>query len=150
MSRTVEKWYPLCAGLVIGLVYGWWFPWRPESKALNALLPTIVSISAIAVGFIATAMSILVSMHGRRTIRSLRQMGTYDLLIRYMIGAVQWCLVLAVVSAVLLLTDLSSIERWLRWVLGAWVFLTIGTGLACFRIMSIFFAILRMDQQSEE
>lgn len=70
-----ERWYPYGFGFVVGcglfLLRG--TICLPDT--LKELFPVVISISAIAVGFLATAKSILLSLEERPVVRHLRQMG---------------------------------------------------------------------------
>src|SRR5438132_14366013 len=76
MGALTERRYPLAAGLVAGAVYYFVapeFPVKPENAA--SLFSAIISVAAIAVGFLATASSILLSIDRKPIIFKLKEVG---------------------------------------------------------------------------
>lgn len=62
----------------------------------------LVSVSAIAIGFIATAKMILLTVPGNKAVRQLREAGLFNLYMRYMMEAITWCFIVAGLAGVLL------------------------------------------------
>lgn len=143
-----ERWYPLGGGIVAGISVFLFrdFIYLPET--LKELFPVVISISAIAVGFLATAKSILLSLEDRPVIRHLKELGGYNDLIQYLLTAVNWSLIASVVSAVFLLL-LPKRETW--WYVDSfaiWAFVTVTAVLTCYRVIRIFSRILTMGTRT--
>ena len=147
-----EKNYPLLFSLVLTGIFGSFHKFIDLLKISETLFPVIVSISAIAVGFLLTAKSILVSIDDRKIILHLKQMGLYSSLVGYLIHAVRWCFATVVVTALGMLLGQHSMPWYLTFIyLTTWVFVTGMAGGCCFRIVSIFSSILKdMARRSEQ
>lgn len=131
--ETMEKWYPSLFGVVAALI-SWTVYDATMSSAVKELISTTISIAAIAVGFLGTTNSILISIDTRDVIQRLKQMGSYSLLVDYLISATQCSLGLAV---------LIQPAAWHPYAFAAWVFL-VATALAqCHRVIRLFGRILR-------
>ena len=147
---TIERWYPYAGGVLVGISV---FMFRDSislPETLKELFPVVISISAIAVGFLATAKSILLSLEDRPVIRHLKELGGYNDLIQYLLTAVNWSLVASLVSAVFLLL-LHKKETW--WCLDGfaiWAFVTVTAVLTCYRVLRLFARILMMGTQPSD
>jgi hypothetical protein len=147
MNKHIERWYPLAAGLAVAAVYYFFYrSWTITDAVLNLLL-AIVSIAAIAVGFLATAKSILISIDDKLIIQRLKRVGYYKILIGYLLSAVWWSLGLSVFSALCLLIDWKDAAGawWNRPVLALWVCVLVTSLLACARVIYIFGKILSAE-----
>lgn len=137
-----ERWYPYGFGFVVGCGL---FVLRGTiclPDTLKELFPVVISISAIAVGFLATAKSILLSLEERPVVRHLRQMGGYDELVRYLLTAVNWSLIASLVSAVFLLFLSQKDTTWYRDTFSLWAAVTTVAILTCYRVIRLFSRIL--------
>lgn len=124
-------------------------PLPNETKTANLLQATL-TLSSIAIGFLGTALSIIMSMGRQRVIRSMKdpaiQGKYYDLLIRYLMHGVYLCIGAAAASAVGLVLDLAP-EALHVWTLaGSWVFFCVAAALACERVVRVLAAILRLAE----
>ena len=145
MKLRLERTYPILIGLAGGSAFFALAPKFPvAADAAPSLFSAIISIAAIAVGFLATAKSILLSIDSRPIIAKLRAAGYYDTLIDYLMGAAFWSLTLAGASIVCFLADLKSEELWWhRWMFAFWIFTMFTAGATCHRVVHIFGKILR-------
>jgi hypothetical protein len=103
----------------------------------------MVSLSAIAVGFLATAKAILFSIDQRQIVSQLRSLGHYDKLVDYLLAAIHWSFGLAVASALCFVVDLKQPASWHRYALAGWIFVLATSGFACYRVIHIFGKLLR-------
>jgi len=144
MTEPVERWYPAFGGLVL---CGAYFVLRRRlqlpPEALANLFTTVVSVSAIAVGFLATAQSILFSIEDKRAIKFLKDAGKFGALINYMMSVVNLSFLLAAASAVGLLINWKEESKWHSYGFTLWVLLSGTAASSYYRVVSIFSAILR-------
>ena len=92
------------------------------SNDTKQLFTAAITISAISVGFIATAKSILISIRGTKVVKWMKDGGTYDQVVNYLMSAVNWCLGVAIVSALALLFDYATVKVWHGYAFMFWVF----------------------------
>jgi hypothetical protein len=148
LGAKAERWYPHVVGLGVAVGYLLFLrDCRIPDSAQN-LFSSVVSISAIAVGFLATAKSILISIDKKPIIEQLRRVGYYPVLVDYLMAAVWWSFVLSFLSAVCLLLDWKSVTFWNRAVLTAWLFVLVTAALMCYRVIHIFGKLLRVEDQT--
>lgn len=145
MRAIVERSYPVVGSLIVTLGYlkfhdHFGFVSRP---ALGNLFTAVVNVSAIAVGFLATAQSILFSLENKRVTQFLKSAGAFNSLIDYMMEAIHISFALAGISAFALLIDLKTPRHWHIYGFAAWLFFLCLAALDYYRIVSIFTRILR-------
>ncbi len=143
MGVFIQKCYPMILGLAAFGFGAWYFGNNPIPVALRDLFSSAVSIGAIAVGFLGTAMSILCSIERRWIVKQVKRAGMFDRLIGFLLHAIWWCLLLAVLSGAGLLLDLSNPANWYSWSVGVWGGVLIGALTSCFRVIRLFARILR-------
>lgn len=150
MERLIERWYPalisslaVIAYLSIKSIRSYMIP-----TSFSELLSAAVSISGIAIGFLATAKSILIAIDDREIIRKLKQIHRYKPILEYIWWAILWSFILAVFSAFGLLVDLTAIVTW-GWIhagcFAIWLFVAVQCGLTCYRVVQVLYAILNYD-----
>lgn len=139
MARLVEQLYPYCIAIVVASTCAWWDPTPP--KTTPTLLGAIINVSGIAIGFLAAAEAIILSIDDVRVIRHLKQAGGYTILVRYLSEAIIASFLLAAVSAVGLFRDFET-GHWHWFGEAAWVFLLVAASLSYFRVLWVFFKIL--------
>src|SRR4051812_21542132 len=113
MGRKSEKWHPLVLGTISAVVsfgalarYQWHLP-----QSVGNLFPAVINVSAIAIGFLGAAQSILVSIEHRKTFLQLKDAGVFDRIVGYVLWAVNCSFALAGLSALGLMIDVSK-PRW--------------------------------------
>lgn len=104
MGLRSERAYPLALGLVSGALVAWrLYPaWTPPSSA-ETLFNAGIQVGAIAIGFIATAQTILIAINDRQIIGRLKRTGHYQYLVGYTFNAIMWWALVVVVSALCVL-----------------------------------------------
>jgi len=142
MSALIEKWITYILASVCAAAYLHFFAQSEFSKTINSLFTAIISISAVSIGFIATTKSILFSLRDSSTVKWIKSGGSYQSLIDYMMTAIRWCFLNAIVSAVCLLVDFPS-YYWAPFLFAAWVFTCVTAFSSCYRVIHIFSKILR-------
>jgi hypothetical protein len=145
MKAMVERSYPVIGSLIVTLGYLRFqdhFDFVSRD-ALGNLFTAIVSVSAIAVGFLATAQSILFSLENKRVTQFLKSAGAFNSLVNYMMEAIHVSFALAGISAFALLVDLKTPRWWHPYGFAVWLFFLCLAALDYYRIVSIFTRILR-------
>jgi hypothetical protein len=131
----------------IAIAYGLFLRRHAFPPTLHDLFTAVISVSAIAVGFLATAKTILLALEERPIIVSLKQSGYYKWLIAYILEAIYWSFALAGVSAAGLLLTFAKRGAAQDWehafFLAIWAFLLAGAGLSYFRVVRVLSKILR-------
>src|SRR5579864_745140 len=136
MSASFERSYPFILALVAAIGFFLFVPRFPVSaNAAPSLFSAMISLAAIAVGFLATAKSILLTIDKRQIIIQLKATGKYETLVDYIVFAILWSFALAAASAVCFIADLSTPAEWHHWVFTAWVFILVTAGGGCFRVI---------------
>lgn len=147
MNRVVEKWFPVAVGLFVAAIYLAVEPLRnrPLPASFTALLSAAISVGGIAIGFLATAKSILISIDDKEIVRNLKKVDRYKSILKYIKSAIFWCFLASIASAIGLLIDLSPGSAWKlvdSLMFACWIFLAVTSALASYRVVSVFYAIL--------
>jgi len=140
MKLILEKLYPTVYGILGGLIFFFFFRHTQLSASLNNLIITVVTISATAVGFLATIMSIFFTLTDKPIIKKLKGVGIYQQIIKYIRSAIIWAFVVCIFSAALFL--FGSDNSWFTYLLTIWIFCIVTCIFACYRFISIFYKIL--------
>ena len=147
MSRRLENAYPLILAFIAGTIYFIWFRRTTVPVLFKELLSSVVSISAISAGFLATAKSILFSMEKKRILQQLgNESRLYELLIQYLMSAITWSFLSAIISGFYMLFDWTKQEAWHSYLFGAWIVMVVLTSALCFRVIHILGRMLRIRQ----
>jgi len=107
------------------------------------VLPLILSVSAVGIGFLATCLTIVLSMADAPVIKFFRDAGKLVLLVDYFIEAIVMSFVLSVVSGLLILVDFDDLPGWINFAAGLWLWLTAAATLATVRVLLFFGFTLR-------
>jgi hypothetical protein len=130
-------------GIISATIYLFFFRNRPFPPSLDNLFTSVISISAIAVGFFATAKTILFSIGQSNIIIQLKNAKVFDLLVNYIMSAINYCLVLAILTGFWFFFDLETPEKWYPWAFGAWLFFVSLALLSSYRVIRILAKILK-------
>jgi hypothetical protein len=140
----LERWNPLLGGVIAAAVSWHYFPVFPvPADSAPSLFSAIVSLSAISVGFLATAKAILFSIDQTLIVRQLQANVHYSRLVDFLLSAIHWSFALAIFSAGCFTVDLKNSVSWHRYYLTVWVFVLAAASLATYRVIHIFGALLR-------
>lgn len=145
MSRFVEERFPWFAAALLGAATCWCFWSRALPTSMTDLLAALISVASIAVGFLATAKSILVSIDDRPIIRQIRNVNRYTDLIDYMMCSIHWSFCLGSLCVSMLLVDLSASDPITRTLMGCLGATTGGAAASYYRVVSLFQMILKQD-----
>lgn len=145
-SEAIERWYPYVLSFVITIFYLCFHRLIDATSTAKALFPVVTSISAIAVGFLLTSQSIILSIDERSVIKGLKQGEVYGHLVGYVVKAVNWSFVTTIVTGIGMVLSLhENANGWIFSVIftGLWVFITTTAVMCCYRVIRIFSKILR-------
>ncbi|MCY4613477.1 MAG: hypothetical protein OXB94_07650 [Nitrospira sp.] len=146
ITETIERRYPYVISFVITTFYLCFHQLIDVTSTAKALFPVVTSISAIAVGFLLAAQSIILSIDERNVIKSLKQGGVYGHLVGYVVKAVNWSFVTTILTGIGMVLSLhENANGWMFSVIftGMWVFITTTAVICCYRVIRIFSKILR-------
>ncbi|MBN1671194.1 MAG: hypothetical protein JXR37_09190 [Kiritimatiellae bacterium] len=145
MKLHREKAYPYLVGLVVSALGISLFNYSGATfpKTICDLLAAAINVSAISMGFLATAKSIIYSMEDRRIMRIVKDADYHVILIDYFMTAIRWSLALAIWSGVGLVIEWQAGSTWQRVFAAIWLMIVTTMGFACYRIMHIFAKLLR-------
>jgi hypothetical protein len=141
-ANAREKFGPWILGLLGGASAVVWAWNDPLPRTLHDLLGATISVGAIAVGFLATAKSMLLSISKSRVVRELKNAGHFKRLTGYFMTAIRWSFLLAALSALGLLFDLDGNKQPHPWLFGLWVFTLVAASACCYRVINLFAMIL--------
>jgi len=149
MKKGTEKWFPYVIGFATIFIYLVFLPKYKSPTTPKELLPTIVSLSSITTGFLATALAILFTIPpNHRGVRLLITGGAYNDLIDYLTGAITWSFVLAIISVIGLLIDFKVEQIWYPFVFSLWLFVLTTAACSCYRVIYLFAKILKADHKT--
>jgi len=153
MLMVAERWYPLVGGVASALLY----LAIPLSRThvlpetLPNLLSAVLTVAGVAIGFLATVKSILISIDERPIVQRMKEAGVYRRVIGYLRAAITWSFILTLVSSVALLANYKDVRVWdTQRQLGTaiWIVVAVGALLSYYRIAGIWQEILdRMDTE---
>jgi hypothetical protein len=121
-------------------------------ETLPVLLSAVVTVAAIAVGFLATAKSILIAADDRPIIHRIKEAGFYNRIIGYFRSAIAWSFALSIASAVPLIFDYKGLKEW-DWPhaygTALWLFIAGGALASYVRLSRIWYTLLaHLDAKS--
>lgn len=146
-SKIWEQWYPLILAAGGTLVYVAIFKNRQSPSTMKDLYAALLTLGGTAMGFLATAFTILISVEDTHVVKQLRLAGSYDDLLKFLVAAIwsalamsAWCLV-----GILFYGFRASFEYW--WLIALagrllFVFTCFYTGFLVLRIVQLFFMVL--------
>lgn len=149
----IERNYAWFLGLVAGAIAGLVLPFcltRPPipAEAASSLFSAVISVAAIAVGFLITVKSILFTIDDKPIIKTLKRTYAYEQLMKYIIGATYWSFLLSGISVFMLFLDLKCPGP-LNWVSFAiWTSFVVGGAASCFRVIRVFGKIMTASDQN--
>lgn len=146
-SARFERWWPfgISTAATIGLCM-WLRDTHDWPGSVKDLFSATLNISAIMIGFLATAKSIMFSLGDTRRLRDMRNSGHFDKLIGYLMRSTFWAFVMAMSSA---LNVILYPKTYPLPTLGAWVFSIVATITCFYQVVSLLGMLLR-DKGREE
>lgn len=143
MNILIEKKYPLVIALLIVIANFLFMPLSFYKNIINNLMHPVINISTIAVCFLATIKTMLITIDNKDVIRKLKNSTYYNDLLDYLIAPIKSCFILAIISAGGTLFDSNSLPHWVKYFLPVWVGILTYSTLAFYRAVIIITKILK-------
>lgn len=144
MTGRWEKWYPLSLGAIFTILCCSYFSKNNLPDSWKEILSSATTLSSIAIGFLATAMSILFTISNSHVVKQIINTNSYDKLINYFLDAINWLFWLVLFSFIGLFVDIRAWQKPLQLLAcGLWFFSLITSGLSSYRVIRVFAAVLR-------
>lgn len=143
MKRIVEKCWPFIGAVFCGAAGVWGFWDKPLPTTTVSILNAMIGVSAIGVGFLGTAQSILLSVKEGRVMQQLRGTTLFKELMGYFMWAIVASLIVVVLSTFVLLCDVTVSVTGRHWWAGAYLAAVAFMGTTCCRVIYLFGKIVR-------
>lgn len=143
MNAKVERWFPLLIGFFTAICYIYFLRNYSLPSSVRDLFSSTMQVSSITIGFLITALSILVTIEKKHIVQQLKKVNLYNKLITYFMDAIKWSFGLIAVSSIGLLINFSTKEDWHSLAFAVWLFVLITTALSFYRVIDIFISIVR-------
>ncbi|WP_009633816.1 hypothetical protein [Synechocystis sp. PCC 7509] len=143
MDKKVERWFPLLIGVLTAAFYIYFLRNYFLPSSVKDLFSSTMQISSILIGFLITALSILVTIEDKKIIQQLKRMGLYNKLLNYFMDATKWSFCLVIASSIGLLINFDVQQSWHSSAFAAWLFVLTTTMSSCYRVIDIFADIIR-------
>lgn len=148
MRSNIERWFPLITSLFMCAFFYSTGKNNLISDSLKDVLSASITFNSITIGFLATSMSILVTVENTRIIKQLKEAKVYSKLINYFTAAIEASFVSVVLSLTGLFIDLKHIEKIYTLAFLIWIFFLIYSGLTCYRVIILFAKILKTTNKN--
>lgn len=146
LAVVYAKYWPLFWASLVTIGYIAVFRNTALPKTIYNVFNAVVSIAGIAIAFLLTVKSILISIDDKDVIVFLKNGGHYATIIQFIKAAMLWWLGLIVATCAALLFDCESCaknwEESYGWYFGVWIFFAVGSVASYIRISNLFFKIL--------
>lgn len=146
MKNYLSKISPILIGAIAAFGYLLLFKYHPKyamPKGLRDLITASITISAIGVGFLATAKATMMSLASSKIMKWLKETGAYTSIIISFMDAIELCIASTIVSGILLLIDFQDPAKCLLAGVAIWLFFTTAALVATYRIIRLFSKILQ-------
>lgn len=145
MSIWAEKFYPLIGAIFASFGTFFFMPGFLIEHIIQNLMNPALTISAIAIGFLATTKTLLATIEDKDIIKKLKDVGYYIILLEYIMAAVKASFITAILSAIgIVVADFENLP-WLKYGLALWVGSATYTGLSFYRVIQIISSILKSE-----
>lgn len=145
-TAGISKHYPIIIGALAAFGYLLLFEHYPKyalTKGLRDLITASITISAIGIGFLATAKATIMSLASSKIVKWLKEAGAYTSIIICFMDAVEFCIASTLISGLLLLIDFQDPPKYFLCGVAIWVFATTSALVATYRIIRLFSKILQ-------
>lgn len=150
MSLHKEKGLPWIAGvLALGLSL-FLLRLAPIPDRFENVLETFVSLSGIVVGFLGTALTILLSLEGRRIIRQLKINGIYSQLVGYLLSSIHSGIIIGAISLIGVMLDYHIHPRIAYWFTSFWMGFVVVFCFSTYRVIRLIAELVTPSDSDEE
>ena len=143
-TKTAEAIRPYLVSIAVAAGTFYWLRgvsnWTPTVKEL---FPSTLNISAIMIGFLATAKSIMFSLGDNQRVRALRSSGQFGLLITYLLWTTLWSFCVAITSALNVVLYPNKTHS--AWLVTAWVFSITAASVWFYKVVRMLARLLRQE-----
>jgi hypothetical protein len=149
MNPSVEKYYPLTVSSILCCISYIVIPHFPHIRLRTDILAASISISGIVIGFLITTQSILFAIDNSPIIKSLKQFDVYKKLISYLMNAIHWSFLVAIINLVGLFIQFKIGEVITSFQLIYslfWIFTISGMALSCYRVVRLLNKLLQKNK----
>jgi MFS family permease len=153
-ARTWEKYYPSAVSafaVVATSVFLWRNPgWiHPMAEGVKTLSPSALNVGAIAVGFLATSQSLLLSLANTPPLKALKDADHYERLLKFFSNALTASFATAILSGIVSTIHLERSGGWRFLIAAVWMFGSVCAILCYVRISRLMNVILRLRDQPQ-
>jgi hypothetical protein len=142
-----EKWYPVLLGF-LSLAFLPSAPWIQRNHSLVAaaiskLFSPVLNLSAIAIGFLATSQSILISLKDSAGVIKMQADGYYEIFVNFLSIATTLSFLLAIFSGLFSALDFTKLDKCHGYLQVLWLALCFVTVGSYYRAVSLLPYVLR-------
>jgi hypothetical protein len=141
MGARFERYYPWVLAAIAGLAVLPPMPWMPTHRAV--VTSFIAKLFAIAIGFLATSQSILISLKDSPGMKRMEADGYHEPFVNFLSSATSLSFALAVVSGAFSAADFGRPDNIHGYAEAFWSFLCVLTLLSYYRAVSLLPYVLR-------
>lgn len=148
LGPRFEKYYPVFFATLVAASVFYVIRWLPQDKLLlsgfiSKLFMPALNVSAIAIGFLATSQSILISLKDSPGIEQMKIDGYHEPFVNFLSKATGFSFCLAVLSGIFSAMDFGKLDRLHGYLEVIWMFVCVLTLLAYYRAVSLLPYVLR-------
>ena len=137
LKALAERHIPGVAAVTVVLVHRFVWP-QSYPRSATELLNNVVSLSGIAVGFLATGQALLCSLSDNFVVQFLKKYSRFQDMLRFFSAAIRWCLCLALFSLAGYWVDFQKHAA----LFSVWLGLLSGASLTTMRVLLLFGRVL--------
>ena len=147
MKSIWERWHPLFMSVFVLSVLTKFFFRRLDLTSFQDSAQDIfigaTTIAGIVIGFLSASQAVLLSLDGRKIIQRLRESNVYHKLLAYLMDAIHWAFITAIISSIGLLLNFKNPQAWYIFLLVPWLYSLLVMSFSCYRTLRVFNKILR-------
>lgn len=143
MLAAIERWYPLILSFTVSCIAANFYNIYPIPELTKDILSATINISTITIGFLSATQSILLALENRQVIKDIKASGSYKKLTSYLMDAITYSFILAIVSLIGLFFDPKKLQEFYLLCFIIWLFVLSISGLSCYRVIRLCNKILR-------
>lgn len=147
LKKYWEMLYPVLISAAVGWISWWIFRGRKVPEKIYDLMANGVNIGGIAIGFLATIITLMFSLQNNYIIQQLKSLGYFKTLMSFFYTALISCFALVVIGVFGLFLNFNedAFQDIFHIFLAGWVGLVTMAGLSVFRFVRILYIILQNE-----
>jgi len=146
MNLFWERWHPLFAStftLSILTIFFQGLDLTRFQDSAHDIFIGATTIAGIVIGFLSASQAVLLSLDGKKIILRLKESNVYRKLLSYLMDAIHWAFILAILSSIGLLLNFQNPQAWYVFLLIFWLYSLLVMTFSCYRTLRVFNKILR-------